>query len=153
MFAHERFVELLAEAGYSEIDFARIIGRSQPTVNRWGTGVGSPDPSSLKSIATALKVPPSRLWVVPPRKRNLAYYRTLAGYQTAAAARELGISPMQLWRIEKGKAKLDQDRVPQMAKLYGVSADRLQHAWDIGNRPLRKHAAPPPVYELVRVTP
>ncbi|WP_457181338.1 helix-turn-helix domain-containing protein [Mycobacteroides abscessus] len=106
MFKYRRVVQLAAERGRTMHDLAAAVEANPGTVKRWMTGAAMPSPSFLARLAKVLKVPASTLYEVPEENRNLAYYRTLAGYSLAQLGPKLSISHVHLGRIETGAAAM-----------------------------------------------
>lgn len=60
--------------------------------------------------------------------RKLAGYRVTAGYKQKEVADILGVTQISVSLWERGKCKPTIDKVPQIAKLYGVSEKEILEA-------------------------
>jgi transcriptional regulator with XRE-family HTH domain len=65
--------------------------------------------------------PPQRLW--PPN--SIAYFRSLKGWNPPKLAEEVGTSPQQIRRLEKGERQLDPDWASRLSKALGVPAEDI----------------------------
>lgn len=56
---------------------------------------------------------------------NIKTYRILQGMQSPYLAEELDIKPAQYYKLESGKNHISLPRAYQMARIFGISIDRL----------------------------
>lgn len=52
--------------------------------------------------------------------KNIKTIRQTKGLTQKFVAEQLGLSQMQYYRIENGRAKLDANTIPELAKILGV---------------------------------
>ena len=102
-FNGRRMQELLAARGLTNVAVASNIGAAKCSVTRWIQGHAVPEPKFLVQLARVLKVDPGELYQVDPDRRDLTYYRIVAGYSLAQLAPMVGTSAVHLGRMEAGR--------------------------------------------------
>lgn len=70
------------------------------------------------------KIVRPRLW--PPN--SIAYFRSLKKWKPPQLAKEVGTSPQQIRRLEKGERQLDPDWASRLGKVLGVPAEDIGYS-------------------------
>lgn len=92
--------------GLTQAQLAEILGKEQPTVQRWEAGKRTPDLEDLGEIADALGVTPRELFDLPERS-PLGPTLRVVGEVAAGVWREAYEWPEESWRPFTGRADLE----------------------------------------------
>lgn len=119
-----RAVRRAADLPQRELAEALGLGSHVPVAG-WESGKSFPPAEKMPAIAQALRRDIDELF---PREGDpdLIDLRCDAGYSQGKAAEQVaGVSRFQLGAAERGTRRLDEEAVPELADLYGVSVDQL----------------------------
>lgn len=133
-----RMVELVRLRGLNQQQLAVRIGANKGTISRWVKGQSQPSPRLLVRLAEALLVSPAELYRMDPERRDLAYYRVVAGYSVNALSSSLKVSNAVVHRLEGYAAPVPPPLLARLQELLDVDEQTMQEALD------RRAAGPPP---------
>lgn len=145
-----RMIELARSRGLTQQDLAALIGANKGTISRWVKRQSEPSPRLLVRLAEALLVNPADLYRVDPERRDLAYYRVLAGYSVNALSTSLKVSNALVHRIEGGGAAVPGPMLTRLQELLDIDAQTMRAALARRTpRPPRPRRNRPPAARLV----
>jgi len=127
-FDGRRIQELVAERGLTNVAVAAGVGAAKCSVTRWIQGQAVPEPKFLVGLARVLKVEPGDLYRVAPDRRDLTYYRIVAGYSLAQLGPLAGTSAVHLGRMEAGRRPIPEHLVPRLSELLDLDAEAFTAA-------------------------
>ncbi len=146
-FDASRMVELAHRRGLTQQRLASLIGANKGTVSRWAKGQSRPSPRLLVRLAEALHVSPAELYRMDPERRDLAYYRVLAGYSVNALSGSLQVSNAVVHRLEGHGAPVPPALLARLQQLLDLDEQTMQEALN------RRAAGPPPRRRRREITP
>lgn len=115
-------------------ELAGLLGVSESTVLRWETASTKPTVINVKAAADALGIDVAVLMPRPARTSGVRELRQLAGLSLVEAARQAGVSPTTLGRIERGSIKLSRESSLALCSTYGVSREELASSLEVSSR-------------------
>lgn len=120
-FDHDAFKKLRVKAGLSITDVAVAAKLSRGAISKWEHGLAKPTPENFHTVMKVLGHAPKSVVSHKGKESTLFDLRARAGLPRASVEKALGISRSTWGDIERGYARLSQERVPKLAKLFQVS--------------------------------
>lgn len=128
-FSGARLRRFRERRGWSVDDLAGKAGVSRQAISSWETSKALPTPALLKRIAAALQVEIEDLVPIPAGDVQISDLRVRSGLTQTEVAKALGISGTLVVDIERGRKRVNEDRLTSLANLYAVNPGDVAAAW------------------------
>lgn len=114
--------EIRRSRGFTQEDLAALLGCSVRTVQRWEAGTVDVPVGQIRELAERLGA--ARETLAPAllgRALTLYDYQRLSGRTIAEVAGSMGLSSSQVQRLHRGECGWSEQRLRELAELYGIS--------------------------------
>lgn len=132
-FNPEKLRAIRKERGLSQQGLANKLTKFREAISYYETGAHKPRTSTLAALAVALEVEIDAF--LDDDSDDIAALRARQGLKQADVATAIGMNPVTYQRVEVRRAKIDADRVPQLARILKTDAAVLANLIDV--RPSR----------------
>jgi transcriptional regulator with XRE-family HTH domain len=129
LFDPAKLQALRKERGMTKQVLAATVDVTYRTLGAWESGVRSPYPHNLGSLAIVFQVDVEELLTVARADWTLTQLRIASGWEQQWAAKELGVSVERLRYIESGTNPLDPDLADALAELYHTPVAEVDACW------------------------
>lgn len=135
-FRPDALAELRRQRGLSQGELARLAGVAPGTVNRWESGLATPQVDLLARVANILEIQIEEVVQIPRDERYPGDWRVIRGMTQPVAASKAGIATQVLGSMERGEISLSDNVAERVSRVLGISVEELREAYlRVRNRP------------------